>query len=463
MRLARLIGPELADLVRESPGEVRDLLEDIHPEDIADVVNELPDDQAVELITQLPTEYAARVFTRLDNDRQGLLASMMGANSTALIATEMNADERADFFSMLPPDVGAPLLEELEKVDPEAAEDVEELTRWPETSAGGLMTTDYIFVGPSIRMAEATEEVRRSAREAETLETVWVVDESHRLLGYLTLRNLLLASPSEQVSDAMHTNVISVTPELDQEEVARILAKYDLHSLPVVDQNGEMLGLITSDDILDVMAEEQAEDVQKMGAIAPMPEGYFDASIPMYIRKRAPWLLVLFLGGFFTTAAMKSFDRVLAAVAQLAFYVPLLVSAGGNSGSQSSTLVIRGLAVGDIHTKDWWRVLIRELVQGLVLGTLLALLGMGRALVAGDGGKFAVLIGVTILGIVVMGCVVGGMLPILLHRLGIDPATSSNPFIATLVDVFGIVIYLSLAQWLMADVLARGPMPSPGS
>lgn len=463
MRLGRLIGPELADLVRESPGEVRDLLEDIHPEDIADVVSELPDEQAVGLIMQLPTDYAAQVFTRLDEERQGLLASMLGANSTALIATEMNADERADFFSMLPPDVGAPLLEELEKVDPEAAEDVEELTRWPETSAGGLMTTDYVSVEPTIRMAEATEEVRRRAHEAESLEAVWVVDAAHRLLGYLTLRNLLLSSPDEGVREAMQTNVISVPPELDQEEVAKILAKYDLNSLPVVDQTGEMLGLITSDDILDVMAEEQAEDVQKMGGIAPFSQGYFDASIATNLKKRAPWLLVLFLGGFLTTTAMKSFDRVLATVAELAFYVPLLVSAGGNSGSQSSTLVIRGLAVGDIQTKSWWRVLLRELIQGLCLGTLLALLGVGRVLLSGDGMKFAALIGFTILGIVLMGCVVGGMLPILLHRLGIDPATSSNPFIATLVDVFGVVIYLSLAQWLMADVLAAAPWSGRGS
>jgi len=457
MRLARLIGPELAVLIRESPGEVRELIDDIHPEDIADVVSELDDERASELLTQLPTDYAAQVFARLDEDRQGLLAGLMGNNSTALIATEMNADERADFFSMLPPSVGEPLLEELEKVDPEAAEDVEELTRWPERSAGGLMTTDYISVGPSLRIGEAIDEVRKSAHEAETLEAIYVVDPSHRLLGFLTLRSLLLSEPSERVPDVMQTNVISVPPELDQEEVAKILAKYDLHTLPVVDQRGEMLGLITSDDILDVMVEEQAEDVQKMGAIAPMPERYFDASILVYVKKRAPWLLVLFIGGFFTTTAMRSYDRVLATIAHLAFYVPLLVSAGGNSGSQSSTLVIRGLAVGDITERDWWRVLGRELVQGVVLGSLLATLGVLRVALAGDGLKFAVLIACTILGIVIMGCVVGGMLPLLLHRVGIDPATSSNPFIATLVDVFGIVIYLSLAEWLLSDLLSAVP------
>lgn len=455
MRLGRLIGPELATLVKESPEEIRELLDEIHPEDIADIVSEFADEEAVGLLKQLPTDYAAEVFARLDQESQGHLASLLGANSTALIVTEMASDERADFFSMLPPDVGAPLLEELEKVDPEAAEDVEELTRWPERSAGGLMTTDYISVQPTLRMSEAVEEIRRAANEAETLETIYVVDAAQRLLGYLTLRNLLLASPEDRVAEVMQTNIISVLPDLDQEEVARILAKYDLHSLPVVDQKGEMLGLITSDDILDVLAEEQAEDVQKMGAIAPIPEGYFDASIGVYIKKRAPWLLVLFVGGFFTTTALKTFDSVLIAVTQLAFYIPLLVSAGGNSGSQSSTLVIRGLAVGDIRTRDWWKVLFRELIQGMVLGMLLAVLGMFRVLIAGDGATIAMLIGCTIMGIVVMGCVVGGMLPIALHRLGIDPATSSNPFIATLVDVFGIVIYLSLAKLLLHSMLSH--------
>jgi len=250
--------------------------------------------------------------------------------------------------------------------------------------------------------------------------------------------------------------VISVPPDLDQEEVAKVLAKYDLHTLPVVASTQEMLGVITSDDILDVVVEEQGEDVQKMGAIAPIQEGYFDASIAEYLKKRAPWLVVLFVGGFFTTSAMKHFDHMLAAVAQLAFYVPLLVSAGGNSGSQSSTLVIRGLAVGDIQSRDWWRVLQREFIQGLVLGTMLGGLGVIRVAIAGDGMSFAFLIAFTILCIVLMGCVVGGMLPLLLSRLGLDPATSSNPFIATLVDVLGIVIYLRAAQWLLAGAVAAG-------
>jgi magnesium transporter len=453
MRLARLIGPELATFVRESPDQLAELIDEIHPEDIADIVSELDDDRAVELLIHLPTEYAAQVFARLDEERQGVLASRMEMGSAARIAGEMDADERADFFSILPPTLGEPLLEELEKVDPEAAEDVQELRRWPDRTAGGLMTTDYIQVAPQLTIRDAIDEVRKSARDAETVETIYVVDSANRLLGYLTLRSLLLSATTEPVFDVMHQNVISVPPELDQAEVAKVLAKYDLHTLPVVTVEGEMLGVITSDDILDVIEEEQAEDVQKMGAIAPITDSYFDAGVGQYIKKRAPWLIVLFVGGFFTTSAMKHFDHMLTAVTQLAFYVPLLVSAGGNSGSQSSTLVIRGLAVGDIQSRDWWRVLRREFIQGLVLGLILAALGVLRVAIAGDGTNFAVLIGFTILCIVMMGCVVGGMLPLLLNRVGLDPATSSNPFIATLVDVLGILIYLSAAQWLMAGML----------
>ncbi len=461
MRLARLIGPELETLLRENPAEVRALLDEIHPEDLADVVEELDDERAKALLTELPTEYAAQVFERLGEDRQGELAQQMGVASTALIATEMNADERADFFSQLPPELVAPLLEEIERVDPEAAEDVEELRRWPETSAGGLMTTDFITVRPELRISDAIEEIRKRAEEAETLDAVYVVDTAERLMGFMSMRMMLLAGPNDRVREVMHENVISVPPELDQEEVARKLAKYDLHTLPVVDQTGDLLGVITSDDILDVLTEEQSEDVHKMGAVEPIEERYFDAPFSTYIRKRAPWLLILFFGGYLTTSAMRHFDGVLSALAQLAFYVPLLISAGGNSGAQSSTLVIRGLAVGDIRAKDWWRVLLRELGQGLVLGGLLAAFGVVRVAISGDGSQFALLIALTLVFIVVLGCVVGAMMPIVLHRIGLDPATSSTPFIATLVDVVGILIYLGMAQLVLSEAFARTAGAAP--
>lgn len=452
MRLARLIGPELEQLLIENPSEVRELLEEIHPADIADILTELSDEQAAQLLVQLPPEYAAQVFERVNDDRQEIFAERMGVQSTTLIAAEMEADDRTDFFSILPPALQEPILANLERIDPEAAEEVEELTRWPDNSAGGLMTTEFVAVRPKDTIHEAIEEVRRRADEAATIDPVYVVSDDERVVGLLTLRDLLVARPNEVVREVMRENVISVPPEMDQEAVALQLAKYDFSTMAVVGADGRMLGVITSDDILDVVHQEQAEDVQKMGAMAPIEQGYFDASFFTYIKKRAPWLAVLFVGGFFTTSAMKHFDGILRALTHIAFYVPLLISAGGNSGSQSSTLVIRGLAMGEVQARDFLRVLWRELAQGVVLGLMLACFGVLRVAIAGDGLAVAALVALTLIGIVVMGCVVGGMLPLFLHRIGLDPATSSAPFIATLVDVFGIVIYLHLAQLILTPL-----------
>jgi magnesium transporter len=457
MRLARLIGPELEELLIENPAEVRDLLDEIEPADIADILSELSDERAARLLVELPPEYAAQVFEHVSEDRQEVFAKRMGVQSTTLIAAEMEADERTDFFSILPPGLQEPILANLERIDPEAAEEVEELNRWPESSAGGLMTTEFVAVDPRVTINEAIDEIRRRAEEAATIDPVYVVADNDRVVGLLTLRDLFVARPNESVSRVMRENIISVPPDMDQEEVARRLAKYDFSTMAVVAADGRMLGVITSDDILDVVNQEQAEDVQKMGAIAPIEQGYFDASFATYIKKRAPWLAVLFIGGFFTTSAMKHFDGILRALTHIAFYVPLLISAGGNSGSQSSTLVIRGLAVGEVHSKDFLRVLWRELAQGLVLGIMLACFGVMRVAIAGDGLAVAALVAMTLIGIVVMGCVVGGMLPLFLHRIGLDPATSSAPFIATLVDVLGILIYLNLAQRILLPHLGIVP------
>jgi magnesium transporter len=458
MSLARLIGPELATLVREQEWTViRELVEgdDIHPEDFADVISLLDEHEASLALQELPTEYAARVFERLEENEQASLASHMGMETIAPIATEMDVDDLADFVGNLPQENEAALLEHIERVDPDVVIEVAELQQWPETSAGGLMTTEFISVHPEMSIGEAVATLRKNAQEAETLDTLWVVDEQEKAQGFLTLRDLLLAKQETLVADAMRHRIISVPPELDQEEVAHLFAKYDFHTLPVIDSDNTLLGVITSDDILDVVEEEQDEDVQKMGAIAPIEMGYFEASAVKHFKKRIPWLMVLFLGGFLTASTMEAYRGVIDAVALLAVYVPLLISAGGNSGAQSSTLVIRGLAVGDITVRDWWRVFFREMALGVTLGVVLAALGVVKVLLSSQGIDMAALVAVTIVGIVLLGCVIGGMMPLVLHRIGVDPASSSTPFIATLVDVLGIVVYLGLARWLLADVLAR--------
>jgi magnesium transporter len=445
-----LTGDELESLLEDHPTEAKRLLDDIHPEDLADVVDDLTDDRAGELLMQLPPEFAAQVFERLDEEQQGGVAEAIGVEETAKLVVNMGADELADFISIMPPAMTEPLLQQLESADPGVTQDVEELRRWPDTSAGGLMTTDYIRVEPHWSVRQAIQAVRESAVDAETLEALYALDERGHLLGVATLRRLLLAGADESVDSVMLRKFKSVLPDLDQEDVARTLAKYDLLAMPVVDSEGKLLGVITADDVLHVLVAEQSEDVAKMSAMEPLVAGYLDTSLLEFFRKRLPWLLMLFFAGFLTTQALQSFNKEISAVTQLAFYLPLLISAGGNSGAQSSTLVIRGIALREVKGEDWLRVLSRELVLGLSMGCVLAFFGVSRALLVGDGLDFALLVGVTVVAIVLLGCVVGGMAPLLLRRLGIDPATSSTPLIASLVDVLGIVVYLSLARLLLS-------------
>ncbi|HPB99445.1 MAG TPA: magnesium transporter, partial [Polyangiaceae bacterium] len=314
MRLAHLIGPEIHDLLRDNPEDVRELLDEIHPEDLADVVLELDDDEAGALLQRLAPDAAADIFERLPEGRQEALVNKIGLLKAARIATEMSADDRADLFSALPDNVGEKLLETLEKYDPEAAEEVEELTRWPETSAGHLMTTDYIETHRDATAEDAIKEVRRQGEDVELIHYVYVVDPQDRLIGIASLRDILLADPTERIDEIMVENVISVTPETDQEQVAKLMAKYDMQAVPVVDGRGEFHGIITIDDIVDVMTEEQTEDVHKLGGVQPIENPYFDTTTWTFIKKRGVWLMVLFLGEMFTGTALRHFDHVIESV-----------------------------------------------------------------------------------------------------------------------------------------------------
>jgi magnesium transporter len=461
MKLARLIGPDLLALAEESPAEVAELVDEIHPEDVAEIVNELEDEQAHALLTALPTEYAAQVLSRLDDERQARLAELLGAGPVARIATEMPSDDRADFFSVLPASVGEPAFEELERVAPEAAEEVEEIQSWPEKSAGRRMTTDYIAVGSELRLGVAIEEIRSKAADAEAIESIYVTDDAGHLAGTLSLRQLLLSRPDELVSEVMHKNVISVPADLDQEEVAKVLGKYDLHTLPVTDQQGVLLGVITSDDVLDVIKEEQAEDMQKMGGMEALDAPYLKIAFGRMVKKRASWLAALFLGEMLTATAMAYFEDEIAKAVVLAMFVPLIISSGGNSGSQATTLVIRAMALDEVKLKDVWRVIRRELAAGLVLGGVLGTIGFFRIVIwqkfSPLYGPHYMLIAVTVfgslIGVVTFGTLAGAFLPFTLRKLGFDPASASAPFVATLVDVTGLVIYFTMASIVLHGTL----------
>ncbi|MEP7119286.1 MAG: magnesium transporter [Byssovorax sp.] len=453
LRVAVAIVPEVRQLLREDPSQLAALLEEIHDEDLADLIELLADEEAAQLLKTLTAADAAPIFERLDEDTQEAMVEQLGVDNVASIAAEMSADERTDLIEGLPEDVGDTLLESLEKVDPEAAAEVSELAKWPEDSAGGLMTTDYISVPLDLTVADVIELIRKGASEAETIYSVYVVTKTHRLLGVVSLRDLLLSASSAKLADVMTENVFSVAPETDQEEVARTMAKYDFNALPVLGADRKLLGVITVDDVMDVLTQESSEDMQRLAGVEPIEDGYFQTSFWMFIRKRGPWLAALFVSEFFTGTALRHYDSVIQSVAKLSYYVPLLISTGGNTGSQSASLIIRGLAVGDIKTGDWKRVFVREFGQGLVLGLMLASIGMMRVWMWGDERGFILTIGVTLVAIPLMGCTVGSMLPLLLRRIGVDPATSSTPFIATLIDVLGIIVYFNLAQLFLAEVI----------
>lgn len=463
MRLGTLLAPDIKQLLKEDPEQVRELLDEIHAEDLADVVSELEPDEAGELLARMPAEDAAPIFERLDEHEQEELVEQMAPESVAEIASEMAPDDRADLFSLLPDAMGEQLFEALEKVDPAAAQEVRDIEKWPETSAGHLMTTDYLTVSPRVRVGEAMEIVKTRGREREEfVYVVYVVDQG-QLAGVVSLRELLIADPDQGIAEVMRTNILSVPPTMDQEDVARRMAKYDMNVMPVVNDEGRLLGVITIDDIIDVLVQEQTEDVQKIGAIEPLDVPYFQTTFLTFIRKRAGWLVILFIEEFFTQTALRYYDPIMEAVKGALLYVPLLISSGGNSGSQSSTLVIRGLALGEIKLTDWWRILFREFAMGLVLGVIIAAIAMGRVMMYPDQTfLFALTVGITVLFIIMAGCTVGSMLPIILKRLGIDPATSSTPFIASLVDTVGVVIYAHVANLVMHDVIvaaqAHGPV-----
>lgn len=455
-KVAESIAPEVRRLLSEAPSRLPGVLSDLHEEDLADLLELLEPDEAGQVLQCLPTEDAGPIMERLDEEAQEAMVTTLGPDAMAPIVSEMAPDDRADFIEALPEAVGDEVLESLEKVDPEAAAEVEELAKWPEDSAGGLMTTDYLSVGPNATVAEIIQGIRDVGGKAETIYYVYVVDEAERLLGVVSLRDLLLAVRSDDiVRDIMTENVFDVGPSTDQEDVARRMAKYDFSALPVVSEDRKLLGVITFDDIMDVMTQEHAEDVQRFAGVAPSPDGYLQTSFWQFIGKRAPWLAILFVGEFFAGNAMRRYDDVLHTVAALAFYVPLLISTGGNSGSQTASLVIRALAVGELTEADWWKVLRRELTQGLVLGLILAALGMARVAIWGDGTAIMWSIGATLVGITMMGCTVGAMFPLFLRKIGLDPATSSTPFIATVVDVLGIIIYFNIAMFFLGAATGR--------
>jgi magnesium transporter len=431
-------------------GSVRRALAEQLPADVAELIEGLDEAQRAVLFRLLPRDLEADVFEYLAPEAQEALLRALGREEVAAILNEMSPDDRTALLEELPAAVTRQLLALL---TPEERQVARQLLGYPEDSIGRLMTPEVIAVGPDWTVRRALDHIRSEGRDSETLNVIYVVDERGKLVDDLRIRQLLLAGPDVRIVDLTDGQFVALRATDDQETAVRIFAEYDRVAFPVTDSRGMLLGIVTVDDVLDVAEEEATEDIQKIGGMAALEQPYMQVSYAQMLRKRAGWLVLLFLGQLLTLNAMQVFSARMEQVLVLALFVPLIISSGGNCGSQAATLVIRALALEEVTLRDWWRVMRREVLFGLTMGAVLAAIGFVRILVGRQLGEdygrdwalVGVVVGLALVGVVLWGLTIGSMLPFALRRLGLDPATSSTPFVATLVDVTGLFIYFVAA------------------
>ena len=447
--IAALLVPDILALLEEAPGDLAAETEEMHAADLADVVEEMPRERVGDFLRALTPNRAAQVIEYLDEELRAEFLEHVSTEQAAEIISEMTPDDRADVLETLEEKTADEILSDLPD---EAREETEKLMQYEPDTAGGLMTTGFVSVQANETIEMALGEVRLAARSGrrESMHAIYVVDEDGRLVGVMSLRELVAAPDGATVGDVMHTEVVTVAATADREEVARVTSEYDLVAIPVLDGFNRLVGVITVDDVIDAIVEEQTEDVQRLGAIQPLEDPYFIASFWDVVRRRVVWLVALFIGAIFTSTAMQSYMSTIGLATFLTAFVPLIISSGGNSGSQSATLIIRALAVGDVEIGDALRIFLRELGQGLALGACLGVIGFLLVIVATDhGARFGMVVALSLVLVVLTGTVVGSMLPLLLRRIGFDPAVASSPFVSVLVDVTGIVVYFTVARTLL--------------
>lgn len=459
--LDQLLKPEIMELIRERDlRSLRQVLTDWTAPEIAGLMGELPSQDGIIAFRILPRELATDTFEYLPFEKQEELIEALGQREHRLaeLLNDLSPDDRTSLLEELPGHVAQRLLQLL---SPEEQRIAITLLGYPEESVGRLMTPEYVAVRPTWTVQKALDHIRRYGRDSETLDVIYVTDNTWHLLDDLRIRELLLVNPASNISDLLDYRFVALTATDDQETAVAVFRDYDRVALPVTDTQGVLLGILTVDDVLDVAEAEATEDIHKMGGSEALEEPYLTIPMLKMIRKRSVWLILLFFGQMLTATAMGYFEDELSRAMVLAIFVPLIISSGGNSGSQAATLVIRSLTIGEIRLRDWWRVMQREIFSGLAIGGILGLLGFLRIASAewmfSSYGPFWPLIGLTIcfslLGVVLWGTLAGSLLPLILKRMGADPATSSTPFVATLVDVTGLVIYFSVAALMLSGSL----------
>jgi magnesium transporter len=457
--LSRLLQPEIKSLIAEKQlGILKDILTDWTPADIAELLADISEKERVIIFRLLSNELAADTFEYMDFDTQMELLKSMGREEVAEILNEMDPDDRTALFEELPSTAAKQLIQLL---SPEERKIAVSLLGYPENSVGRLMTPDYIAVRPSFTIQETLDYIRKYGKNKETLNIVYVVDDKGKLIDDIKIKDFLLAPLEDKVANLMEENFVALHVFDDQETAVEAFKKYDRVALPVIDRAGILIGIVTVDDVFDIAEEEATEDIQKLAAVQALEESYSTISLWEMLKKRGSWLALLFVGEMLTASAMAMFENEISRAVVLALFVPLIISSGGNSGSQAATLVIRALSLGEITLKDWVHVFRRELITGLSLGAILAIIGFLRITIweatSDVYGEHWLLIGITVsfslIGVVLWGTISGSMLPFMLKKLKLDPATSSAPLVATMVDVIGLIIYFSIALIVLKGTL----------
>jgi len=457
--IGNLLGPELAELIAQRDfTALREILCDFPAADIAEIFYDLnPGDEAV-LLRLLPRELAAEVFEHLPVEDQEKMLQALGSEQVAQILNDIAPDDRTALLQELPAAATQKLLALLNPAERKIAT---ELLGYPKNSIGRRMTPEYVAIKQNWNAAEVLAHLRHEPHKRDSINQLYVVDDQGRLVDFVRLRNLVVADPITPVVELLENQNLALHAADDQEAAVAAFKKYDVTMLPVVDSKEVLVGVVTVDDVLDMAEREATEDIQKLGGMEALDAPYLQISMGSMIKKRAGWLAVLFVGEMFTATAMGYFEDEIAKAVVLALFVPLIISSGGNSGSQATSLIIRALAVRDLNLGDWWRVMKREIISGFALGCVLASIALVRILLWPHKevvyGPHYVLVAATVacslVGVVLFGSVAGSMLPFILRRLGFDPAAASAPFVATLVDVTGLVIYFTIAYQILHGTL----------
>lgn len=457
--LSQLLQPEIQSLIKERDlSTLKEILSDWTPTDIAELLAGLPENEQVIIFRLLSKDLAADTFEYLDFDPQMSLLKAMGKEEVAAVLNEMSPDDRTALLEELPSSAARQLITLLSAEERKIAQT---LLGYPENSVGRLMTPDYIAVRPEWTTKESLDYIRENGHNSETLNIVYVIDPKGKLIDDIRIRDFLLAPLDGTIADLMDENFIALHVTDDQETAVELFKKYDRVAIPVVDAFSGLLGIVTVDDVLDVAEEEATEDIHKLGGMEALDEPYI--SVPLYemVKKRAGWLIVLLIGEMLTASAMGFFEHEISKAVILALFVPLIISSGGNTGSQAATLVIRAMALGEITLQDWWIVMRREIISGLLLGLILGIVGFLRIYIwttfsdvyGPNWAAVGMTVSFSLIGVVLWGTLTGSMLPFVLRRFGADPATSSAPFVATLVDVVGILIYFGFAIFFLSGTL----------